>query len=159
MTELKKEFSIVDVINTDLINLNLKAKNKTEAISELSEMLLEKGIISDMDSFMEDVFAREAEGMTGLGQGTAIPHGKSDSVRKTSIAIGRVAEPIEWESLDGNPVNVIILFAVRNIDENTMHIKLLQKVAILLADEAFISNLQVVETADEMLELLSKKPE
>ncbi|MFV0555939.1 MAG: PTS sugar transporter subunit IIA [Lactovum sp.] len=159
MIDLKENFSIIDVIDADLINLELKARNKNEVISELSQMLLEKEILKNKEDFIKDVFLREEEGMTGLGKGVAIPHGKSESVKKTSIVIGRVAKPIDWESLDDEPVNIIILFAVRNIDETTTHIKLLQKVAILLADEDFISQLQTVKTKEEMLTLLSKNPE
>ena len=66
--------------------------------------------------------------------------------------------PIPWESLDEEPVRVIILFAVKNTDANTMHIKLLQKVAMLLADEDFIENMVNAQTKAEMMELLSKDP-
>ena len=66
--------------------------------------------------------------------------------------------PIPWESLDEEPVRVIILFAVKNTDANTMHIKLLQKVAMLLADEDFIENMVNARTKAEMMELLSKDP-
>ncbi|MBM7542817.1 PTS sugar transporter subunit IIA [Amphibacillus cookii] len=158
MNELTDQFSIADVITKDLINLDLKAQNKEDAIIELSQMLLDNGIINSVDAFSKDVFGREKEGMTGLGQGTAIPHGKSDSVIKTSLAIGRTNRPIKWESLDEKPVNIIILFAVRNTDANTVHIKLLQRVAMLLADEDFIHHLHTVESKDKMLELLSKEP-
>jgi PTS system fructose-specific IIA component len=116
------------------------------------------GDIADEDDFMADVFEREAEGMTGIGNSIAIPHGKSDSVIKTSLVVGKAATPIPWESLDEEPVRVIILFAVKNTDANTMHIKLLQKVAMLLADEDFIENMVNAQTKAEMMELLSKDP-
>lgn len=158
MGELTQDFSISDVITEDLIQLSLKAETKEEAIIELSELLYENGEISNVEEFTADVFEREKEGMTGLGQHVAIPHGKSDSVIKTSLVVGKTSKPIEWESLDGEPVQVIILFAVKNTDANTMHIKLLQKVAILLADEEFIENLLAAETKDDMLALLSSEP-
>lgn len=77
---------------------------------------------------------------------------------KTSLVVGKVTTPIEWESLDEEPVRVIILFAVKNTDANTMHIKLLQKVAMLLADEDFIENMVNAQTKAEMMELLSRDP-
>lgn len=156
---MMEDFSIADVITEDLITLEMEAKDKKEAILELTELLAEKGIVTDVAGFAADVFKRETEGMTGIGNGIAIPHGKSDSVSQTSLVVGKTKQPIEWESLDEEPVQVIILFAVRNTDANTMHIKLLQKVAMLLADEEFIENMISAETKAEMLELLSKEPE
>lgn len=160
MTKEKKidDFSISDVITEDLIQLKMMAKTKKEAIYELAHLLVKNGDIDDEEAFVMDVFQREAEGMTGIGNSIAIPHGKSDSVLKTSIVVGKTAVPIEWESLDEKPVRVIILFAVKNTDANTMHIKLLQKVAMLLADEDFIENMIDAQTKEEMMELLSKDP-
>lgn len=156
--QMMDDFSIADVITEDLIQLEMKATTKEEAIHELTRLLMANGDIADEDDFMADVFEREAEGMTGIGNSIAIPHGKSDSVIKTSLVVGKAAKPIPWESLDEEPVRVIILFAVKNTDANTMHIKLLQKVAMLLADEDFIENMVNAQTKAEMMELLSKDP-
>lgn len=156
--QMMDDFSIADVITEDLIQLEMKAATKKEAIYELTRLLMANGDIEDEEEFAADVFLRESEGMTGIGNSIAIPHGKSDSVIKTSLVVGKAAKPIEWESLDEEPVRVIILFAVKNTDANTMHIKLLQKVAMLLADEDFIENMVNAQTKAEMLELLSKDP-
>lgn len=156
--QMMDDFSIADVITEELIQLEMKAGTKEEAIHELTRLLMANGDIEDEEVFAADVFEREAEGMTGIGNGIAIPHGKSDSVIKTSLVVGKVTTPIEWESLDEEPVKVIILFAVKNTDANTMHIKLLQKVAMLLADEDFIENMVNVQTKAEMMELLSRDP-
>ncbi|SET44916.1 PTS system, fructose-specific IIA component [Enterococcus malodoratus] len=156
--QMMDDFSIADVITEELIQLEMKAGTKEEAIHELTRLLMANGDIEDEEVFAADVFEREAEGMTGIGNGIAIPHGKSDSVIKTSLVVGKVTTPIEWESLDEEPVKVIILFAVKNTDANTMHIKLLQKVAMLLADEDFIENMVNAQTKAEMMELLSRDP-
>ncbi|MGP5429991.1 PTS sugar transporter subunit IIA [Enterococcus malodoratus] len=156
--QMMDDFSIADVITEELIQLEMKAGTKEEAIYELTRLLMANGDIEDEEVFAADVFEREAEGMTGIGNGIAIPHGKSDSVIKTSLVVGKVTTPIEWESLDEEPVRVIILFAVKNTDANTMHIKLLQKVAMLLADEDFIENMVNAQTKAEMMELLSRDP-
>lgn len=159
MTEpFTETFSIADVITEELVELDLQATTKEEVIQELTELLVKNGVVSDATDFAVDVFKREAEGMTGLGQGIAIPHGKSESVLKTSLAVGKTKQPIAWESLDEKPVQVIILFAVKNTEANTMHIKLLQKVAMLLADEEFIADVMAAKTKEEMLQLLSKEP-
>lgn len=146
-----------EVLSEKVIDLNLVATTKETAIKELSELLYQNGNIDDVEDFFEDVMLRETEGVTGLGKGVAIPHGKSESVLKTSIAIGRTSVPLEWESLDEQPVNVIILFAVKNTDANTTHIKMLQNIAICLADDAFISKLQGVTDETEMLQLFIEK--
>ncbi|MHC5228090.1 PTS sugar transporter subunit IIA [Enterococcus sp. LJL99] len=146
-----------EVLSEKVIDLTLVATTKEAAIKELSELLYQNGNIDDVDDFFEDVMLRETEGVTGLGKGVAIPHGKSESVLKTSIAIGRTSVPLEWESLDEQPVNVIILFAVKNTDANTTHIKMLQNIAICLADDTFISKLQDVTDEAEMLQLFIEK--
>jgi len=155
---LTEDFNIADVITEELIDLDLQAKNKEEAILELTNILYKKGLISNVEDFSKDVFFREKEGTTGLGKGTAIPHGKSDSVIKTSLVVGKISQPIKWESLDEQPVDIIILFAVKNSEANTLHIKLLQKVAVLLADDSFIYELRHVKTKKELLQLLSREP-
>lgn len=143
------------VVNENLVTLDLKANTKKEAIEELTDLLVKNGNVNDKDGFVKDVLFRESEGVTGLGQGIAIPHGKSWFVNTTSIAIGISKHYIEWESLDGGPVNVIILFAVRNEDANTLHLTLLQGIAILLANEDFVKAIHKVDSKEELISLLS----
>jgi len=151
-----KDLDISKIITEDLIDLDLQAATKLEAIEELTHLLYVNKCISSEKGFINDVLYRESEGITGLENGIAIPHGKSESVIKTSLAVGRTKQPIEWESLDGNPIEIIILFAVKNTDSTTVHIKLLQKVAILLADDEVIERFHTIETKQEIIHLLSK---
>lgn len=150
-----QDLDISKVISPALVNLDLQATSKLEVIEELTDLLVETGAVADKDAFIADVLYRE-EGKTGLGEGVAIPHGKSASVTSTSIAVGRTKKPVEWESLDDKPVNIIILFAVKNSDATTTHIKLLQKVAILLADDEVIGQFQTVKTKEDLIKLLAK---
>lgn len=151
-----EELDFSKVVTEDLIQLDLQATTKIEVIEELTNLLFVNGCISNEEDFIKDVMYRENEGVTGLEKGIAIPHGKSDAVLKTSIAIGRTKYHVEWESMDGNPINIIILFAVKNADKTTTHIKLLQKVAVLLADEETIEQFQTLQTKKDFLQLLSK---
>jgi PTS system fructose-specific IIA component len=144
---------IIKVINKNRINLNLEATNKKEAIESLADLLLTDGVLISKEDFVKDVYLREEEGETGIGGGIAIPHGKSDSVLKTSLAIGRTKEPIEWESLDGEPIRCIILFAVRQVDRTSTHVKLLAQVAGALADDDVISSLLTKESPEEIIDL------
>lgn len=152
-------FDISQVLTQELISLNLQSRSKEDAIAELTDLLVKHGDVIDRQGFIDDVLKRETEGMTGLGQGVAIPHGKSQAVKNTTIAIGISQNDIAWESLDNKPVNIIILFAVKDTDANTLHIKLLQKVAILLADESFIQNLHDIKTKEKLIELFEAQPE
>lgn len=154
-----EEFDITKVITEDLIDLNLKATTKMEVIEELTHLLYLNHCIDSEEGFIKDVLYREQEGVTGLEKGIAIPHGKSESVIKTTLAIGRTKQPVEWESMDDNPINIILLFAVKTSDATTVHIKLLQKVATLLADDEVLQSLQIVETKQEVINLLSKNYE
>jgi PTS system fructose-specific IIA component len=155
MGALTQDFNIADVVSENLMLMEMETKNKDETLDALISLLYKNKCIDDIADFKKDVIARENEGMTGIGEGVAIPHGKSDSVKITTIAIGTVKDEIEWESLDEKPVKVIILFAVKNTEANTLHIKLLQKVAILLADEEFLEKMRETKTTGQMMHLLS----
>lgn len=154
-----QQLDISKVISPEIVNLELQATTKLEVIEALTDLLVGNGAVKDKEAFIADVLYREEEGKTGLGEGVAIPHGKSASVTNTSIAVGRTKTPVEWESLDDKPVNIIILFAVKNSDATTTHIKLLQKVAILLADEEVIEEFQTVQTKEDFIKLLAKNQE
>lgn len=152
------DFDITRVIDKKLIALNLNVKSKEEIIRQLVALLNEQQRLNDCEDFYTDVMWREAEGETGIGLGVAIPHGKSSSVTQTSLAIGTVANPIEWESIDDEPVSIVFLFAVTEADSDTVHLKLLQHVAKVLVYESFIKRLHAVNTSDEMLNLLQSNP-
>lgn len=150
----EKEINIAKVINLNLIDLHLNGKTKKDVIKELSNLLKEDDDITNTQDFIDDVFLREEEGETGIGQGVAIPHGKSKAVKNTMIAIGLSDHPIPWETLDDKPVTAVILFAVRDQDADTLHLKLLQKVAILLSDDDFIDKLHAVKNKKDVINLL-----
>lgn len=145
------------ILNENLIQLNMKAKTKEEAIQELTECLYKEGNVSDPVAFTKDVYIRESEGKTGLGNHIAIPHGKSDAVQVTSIAFGRTENGLVWETPDDEPVQVVILFAVRNADKTTLHLKLLSQVAMALADDDTLAKLLVTKDKREVIQLLSQR--
>lgn len=142
------------IVSEDLIIVGSNAKNKAEILNELSDVLKKNKYISDKNQFLSDLYDRENEGETGIGQGIAIPHGKSKAVIQTTIAVGVLNNSIEWETLDGGGVNVVIMFAVKDTDVNTTHILLLQKVAILLANDSFIENIKQASSVDEVYSLI-----
>ena len=148
----KEKIDINCVMAISRINLDLKATNKKEVFEEMSEMLFADGCIDNIQDFIKDLYVREEEGMTGVGDGIAIPHGKSDSVIKTSIAIGRANHDIEWDTMDNKPVRVVIMFAVRSVDK-TKHVILLSQVASALCDDTIIKKLMTVKNEKEVIDL------
>lgn len=144
-----------EVIRPELVDLHVQAASKREMIAALTDLLARHGYVGDPDAFMRDVEEREALGVTGIGYGVAIPHGKSTGVNRTAIAIGRAEQPIAWESLDDQPVSLVILFAVRSQDAGDLHLKLLAGVARLLARDSFIESLHQVRTSVGLVALFT----
>ncbi len=144
-----------DILNEEIIDLNLKGTTKDEVLHELAGHLKTAGYIADVEEFVKDIYVREAEGITGMGNHIAIPHGKSSSVTRIGIAIGRTRNEIEWESYDEQPVNLIFLFCVSDdSDFAKNHMMLLAELAGKLGNDARVEKLQKVETKEELLEVL-----
>jgi len=150
---------LAKVIKKETIKLDMEATTKEEALKELVELLYENNKISDKEAFLEDVRYRESLGTTGIGNYIAIPHGKSKFVNKTSLALGRTKQDIEWETLDGLPVRFIILFAVTDEDKTSVHVRLLAKVASTLGDDDACAKLLVAKTNEEILDIFSASDE
>lgn len=145
------------ILKEDNIHLNIESKNKEDIINILANSLEKTGDLANKNIFIEDIFKRENQGITGLESGLAIPHGKSIGVKNTSLAIARLKNPIEWETLDGNPVDLIVLFAVTLEDKNDIHIKILSKVAGNLAEDENVKFLKEVQDKNEIIKILGKE--
>lgn len=142
--------AIDDILDDQLIDLHLSAQNKDEVIHKLATKMSDRGLLKDVNGFIDDVYLREAEGITGMGNGVAIPHGKSVEVKSACIAIGRIDTPIAWESYDDQPVRLFFLFAVPNDKNGSItHLKLLSQIAGKLADEETLESLKQVKTVEE----------
>ena len=147
--------ALKEILNENIIDLYLKGTTKDEILRELSEKLLAEKYISDIDQFIKDIYVREAEGVTGMGNHIAIPHGKSDAVNKIGIAIGRTKHEVEWESYDEEPVNLFFLFCVSNDNDFAKnHMMLLAELAGKLGNDARVEKLQSVSSKDELINLL-----
>lgn len=106
--------------------------------------------------FIDELVHREAEGVTGIGEGIAIPHGRSAVVNRSVIAIGRTRADVSWETFDDKPVRCIIMFAIRDVDMS-QHIMLLSHVAQLLLDKDVIDTLHHAHTVEEIVTVLRKE--
>lgn len=150
---MTKEIDLSKIISKDLLIVDSVSQSKQDVLLELANLLERKEYITNSVNFLDDVYLRESEGITGIGNGIAIPHGKSKAVKKTTVAIAVLKNEIDWETLDEKGVKVVILFAVQDTDATTTHILLLQQVAILLANDNFLDSLKEVSSIDQLYEI------
>lgn len=144
------------MLRKKLINLNLKSKSKMEVLEELVELLDKEGFLNDKEKFLEVVKEREKISSTGLEDGIAIPHGKSDSVKEVAIVFGRSEDGIEYDSLDGEKAKLFFMIAAPD-GANDTHIELLSQITSKLLDDGFRDKLEKAKTEEEILELFSKE--
>ena len=95
--------AVKEILDKRVIDLDMTAKTKDEVIRHLAGLLMEAGYIQDLEGYVKDVYLRESEGITGIGNHVAIPHGKSDYVDHVGLAVGRTRDMVEWESYDEQP--------------------------------------------------------
>ena len=146
---------LIDVLDERIIDLNAEATNKDEVLTLLAGKLKDAGYIADVEAFKKDIYLRESEGTTGIGNYIAIPHGKSDSV---GIAIAKLKNEIEWETLDDKGVRLVFLFAVSNDHEYARnHMLLLADIARKLGNDEAVERLLKVETVEELKDIFAGK--
>ena len=150
---------LADILNKDIIDLEVKGSNKDEVLRYMASVLLEHGYINDPDLFVKDIYEREAEGPTGMGSGISIPHGKSMSVLRNGIMIGKTLEPIRWESSmsdDGyQDSHLIFLFCVSADEEFARnHMMLLSELAGKLGNDVRVTKLSQAQSKDEIVDLI-----
>lgn len=147
---------IREILDDRIIITDMIAKDKDDVLTQLSIRLKDAKYINDVDDFKADIYEREKEGITGIGNYVAIPHGKSGSVSKVGIAIAKLKEEIEWETLDGKGVKVIFLFAVSNDHEYAKnHMQLLAQIARKLGDDESIDALLKAQSINDMKAILA----
>lgn len=144
---------IRDLLAAESINLNGSASDKTDVLNKMVDLMAASGKISDVETYRKGVFAREEESTTGIGEGIAIPHCKSDAVNKPGLAAMVVKDGVEFDALDGQPVNLLFLIAAPNTKDN-VHLDVLSKLSVLLMDENFTDGLKNAKSVDEFLSVI-----
>ena len=147
---------LTQIMQPDCIKVPLESKDKLVVIAELVELLNAKQLLSDKAVVLDSVLMREKTRSTGIGSGIAIPHGKCKAVKELVMAMGIANEPIDFESVDGKPVTIVILL-VSPIDQTGPHIQALARISRLMLDEQFKHSIEIATTAEEVYELLTKK--
>ena len=149
---------ITDLLDKRSISLTAAPKSKEEALNEAIALMAESGKINDTEGYRKQVFAREEESTTGIGEGIAIPHGKCAAVNRPGLAAMVIKDGVDFESLDGEPVTLLFLIAAPDTKDN-VHLDVLSKLSMMLMDEEFTKNLRNASTAEEFLEIIDKADE
>jgi PTS system fructose-specific IIA component len=147
---------IESLINEGLIELNLDATTQREVISQLTSLLREQDRIESESAFIQGVLEREAEFSTGFGNGFAIPHCKSDTVKTASIIIGKTTNEIEWNALDDKSVTFIIMLAIPASEGGSTHLRILSTLSGKLMDDEFRNQLMNAVKPEQILDLLDE---
>lgn len=156
--ERSDDMNLENILNENLILTDLEVNSKKEAIRLLSENLKAQGYINNIEVFEKDIYYRETQGTTGIGNYIAIPHGLSSSVNKIGLAIGKLKKEIEWETLDDNGVKIICLFAVSNKENaEAEHLELLAQVASRLGNDEAVQSLLEATNSKEIKNVFIKE--
>lgn len=147
---------ITDLLKSESIALGQKPADKESAIRQLADLMAASGNLSDKEQYLKDVFAREASGTTGLGDGIATPHAKSTGVKEAGLAAMTVPAGMDFESMDGNPARLFFMIAAPD-SANDAHIQILQQLAMMIMDPDFKEALIAAKTKEEFLHLIDLK--
>ncbi|HJD47738.1 MAG TPA: fructose-specific PTS transporter subunit EIIC [Candidatus Mediterraneibacter norfolkensis] len=146
---------ITELLDRRSISLDGAPSSKKEALDQMVALMVKSGKIRDEKAYREEVYHREEEGTTGIGEGIAIPHGKCDAVIRPGLAAMVVKNGVDFDSLDGEPVHLIFLIAAPNTKDN-VHLDVLSKLSMLLMDEKFVEDLKNAADVDEFLDVIDK---
>ena len=146
---------ITELMDKRSIEIGGRPKDKKEALDQMIALMLKSGKIKDEEAYRRQVYAREEEGTTGIGEGIAIPHGRCDAVEKPGLAAMVVKGGVDFDALDGEPVTLIFLIAAPNTKDN-VHLDMLSKLSVMMMDEEFQAALRNAGTPEEFLEIIDK---
>ena len=147
---------LTQILQPYCVKAPLEGKDKEEVIRELVDILAGNGLLLDRDVVLEAVFTREETRSTGIGSGVAIPHGKCTGVNELVMAMGISPDGIDFDSIDGKPVSIIVLL-VSPQARTGPHIQALARISRLMLDEEFKTKLENATSAHEVYELISTK--
>jgi len=147
---------VTDLLDPKGIRLGVGLKDKEDAIAQLVALHDSVGNLSDPAAFTEAIKAREAKGSTAVGQGIAIPHGKSSAVKKVGLVAITAPSGVDYEALDGQPSNLLFMIAAPDTAADT-HLEVLSRLMTMLMDPEFDKALVEAKTTDEFLKAIDKK--
>ncbi|HAW3836195.1 TPA: PTS 2-O-a-mannosyl-D-glycerate transporter subunit IIABC [Escherichia coli] len=150
--------NLTTLTHRDALCLNARFTSREEAIHALTQRLAALGKISSTEQFLEEVYRRESLGPTALGEGLAVPHGKTAAVKEAAFVVATLSEPLQWEGVDGpEAVDLVVLLAIPPNEAGTTHMQLLTALTTRLADDEIRARIQSATTPDELLSALDDK--
>ena len=149
---------ITDLLDARSILLDASPKSKSEALDQIVDLMVKSEKINDKEAYRKQVYAREEESTTGIGEEIAIPHGKCDAVTKPGLAAMVVKDGVDFDSLDGEPVTLMFLIAAPNTEDN-IHLDVLSKLSVLLMNEEFTESLRNAKTVEEFMNIINDADE
>ena len=144
---------ITDLLDKNSVMLGAAPSDKKQALEQAVALMAESGKLADEEAYKKQVFAREEESTTGIGEGIAIPHGKCDAVIKPGLAAMVIPNGVDFESLDDEPVTLLFLIAAPNTKDN-VHLDVLSKLSVMLMDEDFTAKLRAAKSVDEFMKII-----
>ena len=147
---------LTDLINEKTIIAEFKSHNKTEIINELIDLFKDDPRVLDIEKVRQTVLEREKIMSTGVGKNFAIPHGKTDAVTDVVCAFGRSSTPIDYQSLDQQPVHLVFLLVGQD-SLVSLHIKLLSRISRMMTNDEFREHLISAKTKEEILDIFKKE--
>ncbi len=132
-------------------NVPSDVKDKDDAIHKMAQMFSDE-YISSYEDYIKGVYDREAELATGIGGSIAIPHGKCDAVKKAGLAIARFTNPIDWQAIDDEPVDLAFMIAVPTAESGTSHLKILTMIATRLGTSSEVEKVKSFTTKEQLLD-------
>ena len=146
---------IIDLLKKDAIELNTSVASKSDAIDKLVALHEKAGNLLDVNAYKDAILAREAQGSTAIGEGIAVPHAKSDSVKTPGLSAITVPNGVDYEAPDGK--NSDILFMIAAPLDGDLHLEILSRLMVMLMEPEFCASLRGAKTTDEFLSIIDKK--
>lgn len=149
---------ITDLLDKRSISLDAAPADKKATLDMAVELMAKSGKFMDVEQYRAQVYAREEESTTGIGEGIAIPHGKCDAVKTPGLAAMVIKNGVDYDSLDGEPVTLLFLIAAPNTKDN-VHLDVLSKLSVMLMDENFTTSLRNAKSVEEFLQIIDAADE
>lgn len=157
-SEIEMMNKLISLTNEELLALQVEFSTRDEAIKAMVELLHQQHKLSDKQAFLDAVMTRETQGPTALGEGLAVPHGKSDSVKEAAFAVATLKKDMKWQGIEGDEdVNLIFLLAIPNAEAGSTHMQLLTELTTTLADDELRQAISKSTSKQQVLSLLKGK--
>lgn len=152
------DLRLSDILDPACIRLGMEANDKTSALTALVDVLANSTRVRDLTEVRRVILEREKLMSTGIGQGIALPHGKTSGVESSVAALATLANPVDFDSIDDKPVSIVLML-VGTEGNVGMHLRLLSRISRMIGSEAFRTSLLNAKTSEAVMELFAAHEE